>query len=214
MKIQMIIEVEHPEDLMRVLQSMVKHGMNPTVMATATGTLVYPDVGNATPASAPVEAKPADPKPDGKKAGGGARKPPKDETPAVSGGPAPSPTTPSPTQSAPEQSGGASTQPEGAVATPIAVPAAKKDPVSAAAGAAAAVSGLPDAVRNTTSMRDLLTYLAEHGVDSMDAMVAACVTLQKDVPILAKVPKVDERVRRACEVLQLFPEKAAEETAA
>lgn len=162
----------------------------------------------------PEQAIPAqaEAKPDGKKAGGGPRKPPKDETPAASGGPAPSPTTPSPTQSAPEQSGGASTQPEGAAVAPT--PAAKKDPVSAVAGAASAVTGLPDAVRNTTSMRDLLTYLAEHGVDSMDAMVAACVTLQKDVPILAKVPKVDERVRRACEVLQLFPEKAAEEPAA
>lgn len=165
-----------------------------------------PDVGKASPPATPAAAadKPADPKPDAKKAGG-ARKP-KDE-PAASGSPAPSPTT-SPSQSAPEQSGGASTQPEGAAAAP----APKKDAVASAVGASAAVSGLPDNVRNTTSMRDLLTYLAEHGVDSMDAMVATCVTIQKEVPILAKVPKVDERVRRACEVLQLFPEKPAEET--
>lgn len=208
MKIQMIIEVDHQEELHRVLLAIAK-GMgssNPLAPTPILATTIHdPDVGKASAAA------PADPKPDeGKKAQGSRKK--QDPAAAASGSPAPSPTTTSPAQSASEQSGGALTQPEGAAVAPT--PAAKKDPVSAAAGAASAVTGLPDAVRNTTSMRDLLTYLAEHGVDSMDAMVAACVTLQKDVPILAKVPKVDERVRRACEVLQLFPEKAAEEPAA
>ncbi len=63
---------------------------------------------------------------------------------------------------------------------------------------------LPDNIKNTNSMRDLLTYLSEHGVDSVDAMVAACVVLKKDVPILSKVPNVEERVRRALDVLALF----------
>lgn len=205
MKIQLNIEVETPEDLTRVLQIMAaaKAGAAPAITTPAIGTVTVHD---------PEPTKPADPKPDGKKAGGGARKP-KDETPAASGGPAPSPTTPSPSQSAPEQSaGGAPTQPEGAGA---ATSAAKKDPVPAAAGASAAATNLPDNVRNTTSMRDLLTYLSEHGVDSIDAMVATCQVLQKDVPILSKVPKLDERVRRACEVIQLFaaPEPEAEPAA-
>jgi hypothetical protein len=63
---------------------------------------------------------------------------------------------------------------------------------------------LPDNIKNTNSMRDLLTYLADHGVDSADAMVATCTVLKKDVPILSKVPNVDERVRRALDVLNLF----------
>ena len=68
---------------------------------------------------------------------------------------------------------------------------------------------LPDNIKNTNSMRDLLTYLSEHGVDSADAMVATCQVLKKDVPILSKVPNVDERVRRALEVLALYPEGEA-----
>lgn len=71
---------------------------------------------------------------------------------------------------------------------------------------------LPDNIKNTNSMRDLLTYLSEHGVDSVDAMVAACTVLKKDVPILSKVPNVEDRVRRALDVLALFTtEEAAQE---
>lgn len=74
--------------------------------------------------------------------------------------------------------------------------------------------GLPDHIRGTNSMRDLLTYLVEHGADSADAVVASCVALKKEVPILTKVPNVEDRVRRALEVLDLFPKAADEADAA
>lgn len=92
---------------------------------------------------------------------------------------------------------------------PAAKKAAKEEPAPAPAGNA---PELPENIKNTNSMRDLLTYLAEHGVDSADAMVATCTVLKKDVPILSKVPNVDERVRRALDVLALFP-APGEETA-
>lgn len=137
-----------------------------------------------------VEIKPVDPKPDGKKAPV-ARKPKEDSAP----------TPANPTQASADDAGGALVQPVGVGAAPTT--AATKEPATGGV-----VVALPDNIKNTASMRDLLTYLAEHGVGSMDAMVATCMSIQKDVPILAKVPKVDERVRRACEVLQLFPAPA------
>lgn len=66
-------------------------------------------------------------------------------------------------------------------------------------------AALPDTVKNATSMRDLLTWLAEKGgVTSIDAMVVACEDLKPVVSILTKVPDVGTRVRRACDVLALF----------
>ncbi len=112
--------------------------------------------------------------------------------------PVPENTTPEPAKEEPAKE---------AAPKPAPKKAAKEEP--APAGNA---PELPDNIKNTNSMRDLLTYLAEHGVDSADAMVATCTVLKKDVPILSKVPNVDERVRRALDVLALFP-APSEETA-
>jgi hypothetical protein len=63
---------------------------------------------------------------------------------------------------------------------------------------------LSDAIQGTSSMRDLLTYLAENGVKTVDDLVAQCQHYKAQVPILGKVSDVDQRVRRAAEVLGLF----------
>lgn len=79
-------------------------------------------------------------------------------------------------------------------------PAAEKPPTNGVAPLE-----LPDAVKATGSMKELLHWLVEEGkVATADDLVAQCIALKDQVPILGKVPDVDQRVRRAVEVLGLF----------
>ena len=95
--------------------------------------------------------------------------------------------------------------PKNGVSKKTAEPAAQTATPAASAGTGTAIEvELPDEVKNTSSMRDLLNYLAEHGVKDADTMVATCTAMKASVPILSKVPDVDARVRRAVEVLGLF----------
>jgi len=81
--------------------------------------------------------------------------------------------------------------------------------------APAAAMELPDNIKTTGSMKELLTYMVEQGgVKNADDLVAQCTALREVVPVLTKVPDVDARVRRAVEVLGLFASDEAEAAAA
>lgn len=97
-------------------------------------------------------------------------------------------------------------------AAPKAAGKAAPKKAEATGGDAPAGPQLPDEIKNTNSMRDLITYLHDKaGVDSADAMVATCEVLKKEIPMLSKVPNVKDRVERALAVLGLFPETAAQD---
>jgi hypothetical protein len=64
---------------------------------------------------------------------------------------------------------------------------------------------LPDNIRNTGTMRELLTYLVDKGgVPTVELLVTTCEALKDSVPILGKVPDVRGRIVKAAEVLNLF----------
>lgn len=83
---------------------------------------------------------------------------------------------------------------------------AAKKPTSAAKGDAGyRLPELPQAVRNTTAMRDLLVWMVDEAkVPDVDTLVRVCSEAKDSIPVLAKVPDVDTRVRRAVEVIDLF----------
>ncbi len=69
---------------------------------------------------------------------------------------------------------------------------------------------MPDKIKKVATMRELLVWMLESGgVKTAAEMIAQCVALQKEIPLLTKVPQVAERVERAITALGLFP--AAEE---
>lgn len=164
-----------------------------------TGSAESPVVGKVTPEAKPEPEKPTAPK------GGPAKK--KETTPVAN--------KPEPEKVEAKEEPAADPEPEPEKPKPEPKKTeSKKNGAAekpASTGAAALSVDLPDAIKNTSSMRDLLTYLADNGCKDIETMVATCISLKATVPILGKVPDVDTRVRRATEVLGLFapPEEDA-----
>jgi hypothetical protein len=84
----------------------------------------------------------------------------------------------------------------------------KKDKPATTTGTVKAME-LPDNIKQTGSMKELLYYMVEHGVANVDQLVEQCKALHQVVPVLSKVPDVDTRIRRAVEVLNLFADDEA-----
>lgn len=185
-KINLNIEADTPEEFRKILLAILGN-------VNVTNVAIKSDDPDRVAAKLVESAKPAASKP--------AAKPKAAEKPAE---PAPDVEDTGKTVTEVKATNGAATEPEKPAEKPK--KAAKKEPEQAADAGAQPAPELPDHIKNTNSMRDLLTYLAEHGVDSADAMVATCTVLKKEVPILSKVPNVEDRVRRALDVLALFPE--------
>lgn len=58
------------------------------------------------------------------------------------------------------------------------------------------------ALMKANKLRDVLIYLLEHGnCQTADSLVSACKDLKDSVPVLQRVADLDDRVRRAAEVL-------------
>jgi hypothetical protein len=60
---------------------------------------------------------------------------------------------------------------------------------------------IPDNIRNASKIRDVLNALIAGGYNTTDKLVNECLRIQPEVPILAKVPDLRERVQRAAEIL-------------
>ena len=192
MKIIISVECESPAEAKEVI---TKIGASAWIAVEVAG----------TPAGLPAEVPAAAPKP-------AAPKPKKKELEQLP----PPPTAPPVAETAP-----AAPPPPPPTAPPVAeaAPAApppkpkaaktktngdRRDELFCSGRVGASAIKLPDEVINTSSMRELLSYLADNGVTTVDQMVEECLALKTTVPILGKIPDVDSRVRRASEVLGLF----------
>ena len=62
-----------------------------------------------------------------------------------------------------------------------------------------------------SKLREVLTKLVELGYSDLDKIISVCMKVQADVPVLAKVQNLEDRIRRSAEVLGLVPAKAEDD---
>ena len=63
-------------------------------------------------------------------------------------------------------------------------------------------NGIPLVLINSTSLREVLAYLASHGVTSEQEVLARCVALKPHIGVIDRIINLEERVRRALSLLQ------------
>lgn len=202
---KIIIEADNPDDLYAIMKQLL-HGAGGSLVHTATASGV---AGPVTKTEAVAAATRPKPEPVAEPAAAAAPTPSGD---AKTDKMAAARAAKAAKQQAGQPASAQTAEPAAQAAQPAAAVVATK-PASKPASAVG-LPELPDTVKGTSSMRDLLTYLSEHGVGSVDAMVDACKALKDVVPILGKVPDVEQRVRRAVEVLGLFATDGASEASA
>lgn len=66
------------------------------------------------------------------------------------------------------------------------------------------IGAVPDHIRHSGSMKDILTWLSRNGATNNKELVAACHQLRPSVPIFQRVPDLDGRVKKAADILGLF----------
>jgi len=92
--------------------------------------------------------------------------------------------------------------PQPAQEAPGPKPPADPVPVNAPI-AAKGVADIPLAVLNAPKLRDVLVYLSESGLKSADDLVKKCMEFQPHVACLTRIANLEDRVRRALEVMGL-----------
>lgn len=66
-------------------------------------------------------------------------------------------------------------------------------------------------LQKASKLREVLTKLVELGHSDLDDIIRICTKVQADVPVLAKVQNLEDRIRRSAEVLGLVPAKAEDD---
>ena len=80
----------------------------------------------------------------------------------------------------------------------------ESDPQPAEETAAPAQDGLPPELVGAKQLRHIVSYFYDNGIaTTVDAIVERCAEHQADVPVLARIKNLEDRVRRACSVLDI-----------
>lgn len=69
------------------------------------------------------------------------------------------------------------------------------------AGGSVGGNGLPEELTDAKKLRDVVSYFFDQGITDPDQIVARCVEVAPKVKVLARIKNVEDRVRRALEVL-------------